>query len=144
MEVTFNVRWKLLTPVLILLGDRSLSKVFFNCFWILYVPWLNSTYSYWILPLSIGLEVTLSKTWGFIAMLIWGKIKPCVKNWCGKLFKDLLTSKIFSKQISSWTIKMDLQPMKFLIFHISKQLRTWISLFGSHIGKYFFKSNLFY
>ena len=42
----------------------------------------------------------------------------------------------------------DIQPMKFTIFYVGKQLPTWIGLCGSHVsnieyhvGKYFFKSN---
>ena len=39
-----------------------------------FVPWLNSTYSYWILPISFCLikkfyEITLCRTWGII--VIW-------------------------------------------------------------------------
>ena len=39
-------------------------------------------------------------------MLIWGKTKPCIKNDGDKLFKDMLTNKIFPKQILSWKFKM--------------------------------------
>ena len=62
------------------------------------------------------------------------------------IIKSQIVSKKFIKKI--WEI---LQPMKFTIFYIGKQLPTWISLFGSHVGnieyhvsKYFLKSNWLY
>ena len=62
------------------------------------------------------------------------------------IIKSQIVSKKFIKKI--WEV---LQPMKFTIFYIGKQLSTWISLFGSHVGnieyhvgKYFFKSNWLY
>ena len=79
-----GLRYKVLTVVLILLGDRSLSTstVFLD-----FGPQLKSTSSYWICPMSVCLasmfyKVILSRTWGFIVMLIWEKTKPCIKNRC--------------------------------------------------------------
>ena len=41
-------------------------------------------------------EVILCRTWGFIDMLIWGKTMYVLKTDGDKLFKDLLTDKVFS------------------------------------------------
>ena len=67
-----------------------------------FITWLNSTYSHWILPISICLirsfdKVTQCRTWGFIVML-----NHASKTDGDKLFKNLLTNEIFSKQILTW------------------------------------------
>ena len=69
-----------------------------------FVPRLNSTYGYWILPISTCLiktfyKVTLCRT--EVSKLCWfaEKINHALKTDGDKLFKDLLTNNIFSKQI---------------------------------------------
>ena len=47
--------------------------------------------------------------------MIWGKNKPCTKNWGNRVFNDLLTNKIFSKQILFWDFKMELSLKRGLV-----------------------------
>ena len=59
------------------MGDRSFSSALLKVF-LDFIPGMNSTCNYWILPIPICpiggfYKVTLSRTWDFIVMLIRGK-----------------------------------------------------------------------
>ena len=86
-----------------------------------FIERLNSIYSYWILPTSICLTKTFSElilctTWVFIVILIEEKLNHVLKTDDDKLFNDLLTNKIFSKQILSWNFKMELYLKRGLVW----------------------------
>ena len=81
-----------------------------------FVPRLNSTYSYWIYfpylsVLSLikkFLEVPLCRVELEVSQLCWSeeKLNHVLKIDGDKLFKYLLTNKVFSRQILSWNFKM--------------------------------------
>ena len=73
-----------------------------NCFWI-FVSWFSSAYSDWILPISICFIKYFCEI-----ILCWSeeKVNHVLKTDSVKLFNNLLTNKIFSKQILSWNFKM--------------------------------------
>ena len=120
----YDFIWKLLKTVLMLLGARSFSRVFLSCchcFFLNFIPRLNSTCNYWILPIPICpiegfYKVTFSRTRGFIVMLIWGKINHVLKTDGVELFTDLLINKIFSKDILSWNVKIELSLNRGLVW----------------------------
>ena len=100
-----------MTALLILIGDRSLSKVFFKCFWIL-------SYNSTALTVLWKSFIRLPS----VELLIWGKCwyeeitKHVLKTDGDKLFKDLLIDKIFSQQILSSNFRMELCLKKGMIW----------------------------
>ena len=108
----YDLRWKSLSIALILLGDRSLSSISYNCFWILFHEWqhlqlLNTSHVFlsykkvlWDYIHCVEIEVSY---------LCWSdeKLNYVLKIDSDKLFKDLLTNKIFSEQVLSWNLKME-------------------------------------
>ena len=105
-----NMIIKLLRTALILFGDRSLSSIFFSCFGFCsttqeYLQLLNTSHIYLSYKQSF---VTLCRTWGSLCRTRVFKLNHVLKTDGDKLFKDLLTNKIFSRQILSWNVKMEL------------------------------------
>ena len=91
------------------MGDRRLSRISFNCFWILfhestaltvieYFPYLFVLKKSFIRLPCVELKVSC-----------WSeeKLNQVLKIDGDKLFRDLLTNKIFSMQILSWNFKME-------------------------------------
>ena len=80
------------------MGDRFLSSVFFSCFWILL---LDSTVLMVIEYFPYLLALRLPCVELEVSQLFWfeEKISHVLETDGDKLFKDLLTNKIFSEQI---------------------------------------------